>query len=143
MSADRGRRRVEDGDLVLLDDLPEAGRAGIGRDALEHHRGGAVGQRAVDDVAVAGDPADVGGAPVDVAVVVVEDVLVGHRGVDEVAAGRVHDALGLAGGAGGVEDEQRVLGVHRLGGQSAERRPSARGTSDRGRRPCRRRCRRA
>jgi acyl-CoA synthetase (AMP-forming)/AMP-acid ligase II len=63
---------------------------------------------------VAGDPADIGGAPEDVAVVVVEDVLMGHRGIDEVAAGGVHDALGLAGGAGGVEDEERVFGVHLL-----------------------------
>ena len=71
--ADRGRRGVEDVDLVLVDDFPEARRRRIVRHALEHQRGGAVRQRSVDDVAVAGDPADVGGAPVDVAVVVVED----------------------------------------------------------------------
>ena len=64
--ADRGRRRVEDRDAVLLDDRPPAVAAGrVGR-ALVHHRRGAVGERAVDDVAVAGDPADVGRAPVDV-----------------------------------------------------------------------------
>ena len=28
----------------------------------------------------------------------------------------MHDALGLAGGAAGVEQEQQLLGVHRLGG---------------------------
>src|SRR5581483_11537924 len=33
----------------------------------------------------------------------------------EVAAGRVQDALGLTGRTAGVEDEQRVLGVVRLG----------------------------
>ena len=76
----RGRRGVEDVDLVLVDDLPEARRRGIVRHALEHQRGGAVGERPVDDVAVAGDPADIGRAPVDVAVMVVEDILVGHRG---------------------------------------------------------------
>ena len=119
--ADRGGRGVEDVDLVLVDDLPEAGHRRIVRHALEHQRRRAVGERAVDDVAVAGHPADVGGAPVDVAVVVVEDVLVGHRGVDEIAAGGVQHALGLAGRARGVEDEQRVLGVHRL---AAGSRPS-------------------
>ena len=61
---------------------------------------------------MAGDPADVGGAPVDVAVVVVEHVLVRDGGVDEVAAGGVQHALRLAGGARRIEDEQRVLGVH-------------------------------
>ena len=84
--ADRRRRGVEDVDLVLVDDLPEARDRGIGRHALEHQRRGAVGERPVDDVGVAGDPADIGGAPVDVAVVIVEDVLVRHRGVDEIAA---------------------------------------------------------
>ena len=72
---------------------------GIVRHAFEHQRRRAVRERAVDDVAVAGDPADVGGAPVDVAVVIVEDVLMRQRGVDEIAAGRVQHALGLSGRA--------------------------------------------
>jgi hypothetical protein len=83
--ADRRGRRVELRDLVLVDDVPEAAGVGVGRHALEHDRGRAVGQRPVDDVAVAGDPADVGGAPPDVAGVVVEDVLEGRGGVDHVA----------------------------------------------------------
>ena len=112
--ADRSRCGVEDVHLVLVDHLPEARGVGVVRHAFEHQGGGAVGQRAIDDVAVAGDPADVRGAPVDVAVVVVEHVLVGHRRAQQVAAGGVQHALGFAGGAGGVEDEQRVLGVHRL-----------------------------
>ncbi len=112
--ADGGRRGVEDVDLVLVADLPEPRHAGIVRHALEHQRGGAVGQRPVDDVAVAGDPADVGGAPVDVAVVIVEDILVRHRRVDVIAAGGVQHALRLAGRARGVEDEQRILRVHVL-----------------------------
>ena len=88
---------------------------GIVGNALEHQRRGTVSERPVDDVAVARHPADIGGTPVDVAVMVVEDILVGHRGIDEVAARRVQDALRLAGGARGVEDEQRVLGLHLLG----------------------------
>jgi len=44
--------------------------------------------------------------------VIIEDVLVGHGGVDQIAAGGVQNAFGLAGGTGGVEDEERVLGVH-------------------------------
>ena len=38
-----------------------------------------------------------------------------HRGEHEIAARCVQHALGLAGRARGVEDEQRVLGVHLLG----------------------------
>src|ERR1043166_6686321 len=85
----RGRRGIEDVDLVLVDDVPESGIVGIVGHALEHQRGRAVGERAVENVAVAGDPADVGGAPVDVAVVIVEDVLMRHGRIDEIAAGGV------------------------------------------------------
>ena len=86
---DRGRRSIEDVDLVLVDDFPEAAHRRIVRNALEHQGGRAVGERAVDDIGMAGHPADVGRAPVDVALVIVEDVLVGHRGEDEISAGRV------------------------------------------------------
>ena len=113
--ADGGRRRIEDVDLVLVDDLPAARGGGIGRQTLEHQGLGAIRERPVDDVAVSGDPADVCRAPIDVAVVVVEDVFVRHRRVDEIAACRMQDALGGAGRAGGVEDEKRVLGAHGLG----------------------------
>ncbi len=114
--ADGGRRGVEDVDLVLVAHFPEARGGRIVRHALEHQADGAVRERPVDDVAVAGDPADVGGAPVDVAVVIVEHVLVRDRGVDHVAAGGVQHALRLAGRAGRVEDEQRILRAHLLAG---------------------------
>jgi hypothetical protein len=141
--ADGGRCGVEGGDIVLVDHLPEARHVRVVRDALEHQRDGAVGERAVDDVGVTGDPADVGGAPVDLAVLVVEGVLVRHGGEDQVAAGGVQHALRLAGGARGVEDEQRVLASIGSGSQTASaHRPWPRGTRCRGprsRRP-RRRC---
>ena len=126
---DGGGCGVELGDAVALDDVPQpilvpgvavvadaqffAGRVG---GALVDDRGGAVGQRPVDDVAVAGDPTDVGGAPVDVGVgAQVEHDPVGERDLGQVAAAGVHDALGLGGGARGVEQVQQLLGVHRLG----------------------------
>ena len=66
--ADRGGRGVEDRDAVPLDDRPEAVLVGeVGR-ALVHHARRAVRERPVDDVRVAGHPADVGRAPVDVGV---------------------------------------------------------------------------
>jgi hypothetical protein len=61
---------------------------------------------------VAGDPTDVGGAPIDVAVVIIEDVFVRERGVAEIARTRVQHALGFSGRAGGVEDEQRIFRAH-------------------------------
>jgi hypothetical protein len=96
---DRGRRGVEDRDLVLGDRLPEAAGVGIGRDALEHDLGAAERERPVGDVGVAGDPADVGGAPEHVVGLQVEGPLRRQRRVQQVAAGRVLHALGLAGRA--------------------------------------------
>src|SRR5665647_3355793 len=64
---------------------------------------------------MSGDPADIGGAPIDIVVVIIEDILMGHGGEDHVAAGGVQHALRFAGGARGVEDEHRVFRVHLLG----------------------------
>src|SRR5204863_8904230 len=62
-----------------------------------------------------GDPADVGGAPVDVGGgLEVVDVVVRRRGAYEVAGGRVDDAFRLRGRAARVHEEEQVLAVHRL-----------------------------
>src|SRR5262249_52317297 len=100
-----------DGDPVILDDLPESGLVGPVGGALVHHDGGAVGQGTIGDVRMPRDPADVGRTPEGVVVLEVEDPLAGQRRAHEVAGGRVEDALGPAGRAGSVEDEQRVFAV--------------------------------
>src|SRR5439155_11023938 len=73
---DGGRRRVEEIDLVALDDVPETVLVRVVGSALVHEGGGAVGERAVDDVTVPGHPADVSGTPVDGVLAQVEDPLV-------------------------------------------------------------------
>ena len=113
--ANRGGRRVEDADLVLLDYLPEAIVLGEIRRAFIHHDRRAGRQRPVNGVAVAGDPSDIGGAPVDIVVLQVEHPPHRHQHVRQVSAGSMHDALGLAGGAAGVEGEQRMLAVELRG----------------------------
>ena len=106
-----GRRGgVELVHAVLLAHLPEARLVGIRRNALEHQRCRAVGERAVDDIAVPGHPSDIRRAPVDVSVAVIEHVQVGVRGVHQVSPRRVDDALRRAGRPRRVEDEQRILG---------------------------------
>lgn len=113
--SERGRSDVELCDIVLRADLPVSAEIRVCGSALEDDSGDAEDERSVDDVGVAGDPAHVATAEEDVGVVDVEDVLAGHGGAQKVAGGRVHDTLGLAGGARGVEQEERVLGVHGLG----------------------------
>ena len=88
----------------------------VGRALVQHARR-AVAERPVDDVAVPGHPADVGSAPVDVALrLQVEDVVVRCGDTDEVAGGRVRDALRLRGRPARVQEVQQVLRVHRLAG---------------------------
>ena len=110
-------RGVIDCDAVLFDDLEMPVLVRGGRRSLVHHLGGAIGQWAVDDIAVTGDPADIGCTPIDVGLRLdVEDIVVRVGGLRQVSTGGVHDAFGLAGGAGGVEQEKRVLGIEGLGG---------------------------
>src|SRR6185312_1589222 len=72
-------------------------------------------ERSVDDVAVAGDPADVGRAPVDIGVGFdVEHEAVRRGDAGQVAAAGVHDALRFRRGAGRVEQVEHLLGVERL-----------------------------
>ena len=140
--ADRGRGGVEDVDPVALDHVPEAADIGIVGDAFEHQAGRAVGERAVDDIGVAGDPADVGGAPEKLAGPIVEHIMEGGGRPHRIAAGRVQHALGLAGRSRRVEDEQRVLGVHRLARAVVRARwRRARDTNGRGPPASRSRCR--
>ncbi len=113
--ADGGGGGVEDIDLVLVDHVPEARDGRIVGHALEHDGGGRIRQRAIDAIRVARHPAHIGGAPIDLARTVIEHILVRPRRPQQIAAGGVQHALGLAGRTGGIEDEQRVLGIHRLG----------------------------
>jgi hypothetical protein len=113
-----GGRGVEVGDAVLLDDLPPAVEVRVVGRAFVHHLRDAGHEGRVDDVGVSGDPADVGGTPVDGVVGCAEDPAEGGVAVDEVAAGVVDDALGFAGRAGG---EEHVEGVGRLDGLGVDR----------------------
>ena len=112
------------------------------RGALVNHLGDTVDQRAVNFVGVRGHPGEVGGAPVNgglnlfrvvdrgqlvraqhtVLVHVIRQQIVEQRvsvrGLHQVSSHGVHQALGLTGGAGGVNDEQRVFCVVQFVGVS-------------------------
>ena len=109
--ADSGGGGVEDADLVVLDDLPEATVVGCVGCALVHQHRATIEQGAVDHVGVPSDPAHVGRAPEEVVAAQVEGVLVGGVGVHHVTSRGVDDALGFAGRARGVEEEEHVLRV--------------------------------
>ena len=110
--ANSRRGGIENADLMLIDDLAHARRRRPVRHPFEHQGGGAAGQWAVQQIAMAGDPAHVGGAPINIARMVVENVFKGGGRIDQIAAGGVQHPFRFTGGAGGIEDEQRIFGVH-------------------------------
>ena len=111
-----GRRGgVEHADLVALDHFPETAGVRVSRHALKNDLGGACSQGAVGDIGVAGDPADVGRAPEDVAGADVKSPVHRQLGPQQIAAGAVLHTLGFAGRAGGVQNEQRMFGADKLG----------------------------
>ena len=100
-----GRRRsIKSVHTIFFDDAPKSSLTRpIGR-ALVHQGGRAGRQRAIDNVRMSCHPADIGRAPVNVFVFDIEDPVHGGEHLRHISAAGVHHALGLAGGAGGVED---------------------------------------
>ncbi len=110
------RRRAQHlGDGVPLADLVEPRRGRGVQRALEARDGHPAGQPADDGLDGEGQPAHVGGHPVDVAVFVARlPVGVGPRAEEE-PADAVHHTLRPRLGARGEDQERRLVGVERHG----------------------------
>ena len=87
--ADRRRRRVVNFHIVLVAHLPMPARVRVVGHTFEHQSRCSVRKRSVDDVAGACNPSDMRRAPVNIAGVIVENVLMGHGGVNEITARRM------------------------------------------------------
>src|SRR3954453_12917760 len=110
-SADRGRCGVKNVDPMILDEFPKPIGLRPVRRSFVHERGGAVGEWTVDDVTMAGYPADIGGAPVDVVLPQIEHVFGGRINPDQLATGRVQNPFRFAGRSTGVKNVKRVLAI--------------------------------
>ena len=77
---------IENINLVFVDYLPAAASIRVSGYALEHQCGRTVGEGAIDNISVASDPADIRGTPINIAIVIVEDVLVGHGSLEHITA---------------------------------------------------------
>src|SRR5580693_2048038 len=106
---------MENVDVEAFGDAPGAANVRELRNTFVEHAGGGECERAVNDVRVAGDPADVGHAPINVFGMNVLVILGGAGDVSEIAASAVLATLWLASGAAGVHEEKRGLGVLRDG----------------------------
>ena len=105
-------RGIENIDLMLIYHLRHTGRRRPVRYTFKHQRGRAAGQRAVQQVTVSGNPAHIGGTPVDIARMIIKDIFKGQRRVHQITAGSVQHAFRLTGRTGGVENKQRIFGVY-------------------------------
>ena len=72
--ADSGRGGIENSDFVAVDDIPESVPLRVVGSAFVHEKCGAVEQRSVNHVAVSGNPAYIGGTPVDVLILDIKNV---------------------------------------------------------------------
>ena len=106
---------VEDRAFVFLDHLPETACVREGGDAFKNDLGRTCRQRAVGNIRVARDPADVGRAPEHIFGAQVKRPVHRELGPQQITTGAVLHTLGFAGGARRVEDKQRVLGPHSHG----------------------------
>src|SRR6266487_6114272 len=110
-----GGRSVEDVDVEAFGDAPGASRVRELGNAFVENACCSERQRAVDDVGVAGDPADVGHAPVDVLGMNVLVILGRARHISKIATGAMLAAFWFAGRAAGVHEEERGFRVLRDG----------------------------
>ena len=94
---------------MLGHDVPETIGFRPIRSPLVHQNGRSIGQRAIDNVTVPGDPTDICRAPVNIIILEVKDVFGGELGTQQVTSGGMQNPLGLASGSTGVEDEERML----------------------------------
>ncbi|TLD19949.1 hypothetical protein PspLS_09528 [Pyricularia sp. CBS 133598] len=96
-------------------DVPVARKAWVRRGALENDRGDAQKEGAIDAIGMAGDPTKITAAKITVAVVHVECVFCRHCRAQEISSRAVQHPLGLSGRARGVQQEERIFGIHHLG----------------------------
>ena len=106
---------LEDAHAVAFDHRRVAPGVREGRRAFAQDAGAASGHGRAEHVALAGDPPRVGNHVDDIARLRIEGDLHGVRHAGGVAAVHMHHPLGLAGGAAGVDEEQRELSVKRDG----------------------------
>src|SRR6267378_1393121 len=114
-------RGVEDVDIQALGDSPYPAGVGVGRDTFVDDTGSGQRQRTVNNIGVAGDPADVGHAPINIRGMNVLNVLGGAGHVGEVTASAVLAAFGLSGAAAGVHKKQGRFRIHGDGSHDCTR----------------------
>src|SRR5262252_3194023 len=93
----RSRSGVKDIDAIFFNNFPEAIRLRPVRRAPVHDGRRAIREGAVNDVTMAGYPADVCGAPENIFIADVEDVFGGRVNTDQISAGSMQNSFRFSG----------------------------------------------
>ena len=97
---------------MLIHHVPEPRRIRIGRHAFKHHRCRAIDKRAIDYICVPCHPANIGPAPIDIILFQIENIFMGHRSPNQIAARGVQHAFGFARRARGIKNKERIFRAH-------------------------------
>ncbi len=76
---------VENINFVLLTNVPKARWCRVCWHTLKNKCGGTIGQGPVDDVGMTGHPTNISGAPIDITIMIIKNILVGHGGINQIA----------------------------------------------------------
>src|SRR5437899_6140217 len=110
---DRRRGRVENVDTIFFNDFPESIGLRPVWCSLVHDGRRTIRQRAVNNVTMARDPANIGCTPKNVFIADVEDVFHGRVNADEITASRMYNSLRFGGRATRIEEVERMLAIER------------------------------
>ena len=94
---DRGWSGVKDRDAEFFDDFPKAVGLRPVRCAFVKDASGSICEWTVNEIAVTGDPPNIGGAPVNVFLAKVKNILARGSGAGEVSTSGVEDSLRFSG----------------------------------------------
>ncbi len=100
---------------MVLADLPETSAVGKHGTAFVQHHSRSSRERAVRDVAMAGNPTDISGTPIHIVRTEIEYPLRRHFRAEEIPTRGVLNAFRLAGRAGCIQKEQGMFRLDPLG----------------------------
>ncbi|MNT14559.1 hypothetical protein D3C72_1495720 [compost metagenome] len=100
--------------FMFFNYIPEAVRLRVRRYSFKDNRCSSIQQRAVYNIGVTGDPADICRTPVDIIFFIIKYILECICSIHHIARTAMHHALGLTGRTGCVQDKQRIFSIHDL-----------------------------
>src|SRR5215469_14033486 len=113
-ASDSRWRSVDNAHFEFLNNTPVAVGIGIGGYAFEENAGNSIHEWTINNIAMSGNPADVGGAPVDIVLLDIENEFRCCINTDRIATLDVYHTFGLARAATCVKNVKQIFTIHRF-----------------------------